>query len=297
MNFSVGIDFSWTTSKDDWTMKRFWFTPILFHKFGPDGYTHIVPPLFISLRWNNGESYWHLLPPILWSYRSIDYSYDYTTRKSEQIYKDSFLSILFSRYTSSRGEKGWDEEPYRVTMWAPLVPLGFYYHRNRDRNHLNILTLLDFSWRTKDEGTTGWSINRFWFMPFVFKKFGDEGYLHVPLALTFSWDSAESVYDPKTRTMVKDYRSHVVSPVFYRSTRSQGGRKWDEDPYYETRWFGLFLPLYYRHTDQGGSHSNLFWLFDWSRNRDDSLKRFWAMPFLFHKPGPKATPTCSRRST
>ena len=235
----------------------------------------------MSLRWKDGESYWHLYPLVLWRYRSIDYSYDYAARKSEKIYTSSLLSPFFSRFTAGRGEKQWDQEPYRVTMWAPLVPIGFYYHREPERSHLNILTILDMSWKRSD-GKDQW--NRFWLMPLVFKKFGEGGYLHV-LPFFISWNSAVSVYDAAAQSMVNEYRSHVVSPVYYLSARSRGEKKWDAAPYYETRWFGFFLPLYYKHADEKGTHKNLLWMADWSRDSTGELKRFWLLPFWFDRYG------------
>ncbi len=301
VNFLWALDFSWNRKDDERSLKRFWLMPLFFHRAGPDGYTHVIPPVHLSLRWPSGEYYWHLLPPLLWSRRSIDHKYNYKTEKSDTTYYDSFLSLLFSHYTVHKGEKKWDEKPVSRTFWFPLIPV-YYYHTEPEKTHVNALWLIDLAWRKKEKGD---ELYRFWVMPFLFHKPGDNGYTHVLppvfvnnryktgeyythlLPLFMSWKSSDTEYSYKTRKNEKVYSDSFMSPLFADFKNYRGVKKWEDNPESRTLWAPL-IPLYYYHTEPGKTHVNALWLIDlaWrKKEKGDELYRFWLMPVVFHKPG------------
>jgi hypothetical protein len=48
MNIGWLIDYSWRREKNgEETLKRFWMIPLLFHEPGNNGYTHMLPPVFL----------------------------------------------------------------------------------------------------------------------------------------------------------------------------------------------------------------------------------------------------------
>ncbi len=269
------------------SLNRFWMMPFFFHKKGPGGYTHILPPIFMTSRNTSGE-FTALMLPLMASWRR---------RESLKEYTSSTLSPLYSQFTRHRGEKKWDEKPYSITWWiGPIFPLS-YYHRDRKGSHTNLLWLAD--WSRDSRG----SLNRFWMMPFFFHKKGPGGYTHIlpPLVMTgrnangefyahmlplmASWRRMEYTFDLKDNKKITRYTSSTITPIYSKFTQHRGEKKWDERPYSLTRWIGPLIPLSYTHTDNKGTHRNIFWLIDWYRNSKGQRERLWIMPFFFNKKG------------
>ncbi|MCP4727731.1 MAG: hypothetical protein GY863_22010, partial [bacterium] len=64
-----------------------------------------------------------------------------------------------------------------------------------------------------------------------------------------------------------------------------GNEKWQGKLFSSTYWLPI-IPLFYHSSHaKEGRHTNLLWLIDWHRNKDDNLDRLWLMPFLFDRPG------------
>ncbi|MCP4133410.1 MAG: hypothetical protein GY754_20750 [bacterium] len=279
----------WASDKDE-ELERFWAMPFWFEGPGSNGYRHILPPLYISTRYSDGELYKHLIP-LFFTDRSIKSRYNYSEKKSEKIYSDSSLSLLACSFTERKGENKWDEKPYKSTIWTPIVPLYYHSYDNKG-SHTNLLWFIDWS-SDKDE-----ELERLWVMPFWFEGPGTSGYRHILpplyvstrngngelykhlLPLFFTDRSIKSRYNYSDKKSEKIYTDSSISLLASSFTERKGDKKWDEEPYKSTIWTPI-VPLYYHSYDNRGSHSNLFWIFDWGRNRNNKLTRFWMMPLLF----------------
>ncbi|HDP80130.1 MAG TPA: hypothetical protein ENN21_04735 [Spirochaetes bacterium] len=201
-------------------------------------------------------------------------------------------------YYSSHEEKTADRKT--LTWWAPLVPLT-YHHTSSSGGHRNFLWLVDYSWSRADGADR---LERFWFIPLLFRKPGVGGYTHVlpPVFMRFKtaedehythifplyarWKSSMAFYrEGENRWDVK-YTGGTLTPLFGHVKHTAGPEKWEGERYGRTFWFPL-LPLFYRSSDTGeGNHVNLLWLLDWRTGPDGSLKRFWLIPLVFHEAGP-----------
>ncbi len=298
-NFLWFIDYSWrTTGKGD-RLKRLWLTPLLFIKTGGNGYTHILPPLFMSFRESYG-GYSHLLP-FYFSWKGRETGYDYREKKT--IYKnyDSFLSIFYSRFKKQKTGENDRGKFVSDTMWiGPFIPFIYYSSEDRGGIHRNVFWLFD--WKRN----TGGEMKRFWLIPLWFYGFGDKGYSHILpplfmsfrekdgdyyrhlLPLFFSWKSSRNYFSYKEKTRVKtSYESNSFLSILYSrftKKRSTGGSA--PEIYSDTFWFGPFIPLlFYSSEDSDGIHRNMLWLIDWKKNPGGELERFWFIPLAFYKSG------------
>ncbi len=155
-NYIWLIDYSWDIVNGEDRMKRFWFLPVYLWERGDDGYTAILPPLYINNRHRGGDYYYHILP-------------FFTTweEKTGGFRRNGFATLIFSKYNVTDIKSG--EEIYS-NIWFPVIPLVF---RSRDRDsgtHTNIAWIIDWE-RDKEE-----NLKNFWFVPFIFHETGESGY-------------------------------------------------------------------------------------------------------------------------
>lgn len=284
--------FDWHNNAKNET-DRFWFTPVLFHESGDNGYTHVLPPLFLYNRHSNGEYWLSLLPLFL---RSRDKSYNYSNyvkteeeAKSNYLYEDLIISPLF--YSSDERKDNWNGELKSSTFWFPIIPLYYSHSEPGVESHRNLLGIIDWHNNAKDE------TDRLWLMP---AYFGGDTYRHIlpPLYISvFSSDDdyyrhllplfvsinfKSTVYDADGKNSITRHDRKFFTPLsgYSAVNCSEGGESLNSSAY----WFPL-LPLYYHSEDKSGSHTNLLWAIDWEKNSSDELSRFWLLPFIFHQPG------------
>jgi len=292
MNFLWLLDYTWKREKSgDENLTRFWLTPLLFHEPGRDGYTHMLPPVFIYNRHANGE-YWMSFIPFF--KRSKDIVYSYTSQnKDKNEYEDSFKSLIYC-YNDVYKEK-WGGEVKSTGFWFPFIPLLFYsYNEPGVESHRNLLALID--WHNDKNG----NLDRFWFIPFIFHEPGDNGYTTIfpPVyfhnrhangeqfrsLLPLFISSKDIVYDYSSgRKENKLYEDSITSPFFYSNTVYKDN--WGGEEKSSSLWFPI-LPLFYTYNEAGvESHRNLLWLIDWHNDKNGNLDRFWFIPFFFNEPG------------
>lgn len=131
MNILWLMDYSWhKDSSGNDVLNDFWFFPLILHQVGDNGYTHILPPIFLYNRHSNGE-YWLSLFPIF--KRSLDREFSYHNKQTSDIYTDSFRSLLFC-YNSSYSDIN-KINKIKSEYWAPIIPL-FYSSLEEDEETL-----------------------------------------------------------------------------------------------------------------------------------------------------------------
>ncbi|MCL2154409.1 MAG: hypothetical protein FWH53_01955 [Leptospirales bacterium] len=145
-----------------------------------------------------------------------------------------------------------------------------------------------------------------------FETDGDQKKSYIVLPLYYSSIST----DTSDRSLLfliwwgKDFRSNwidsyqTILPIFYHSSKTNPERSygeylwvnplfvsWRETTSYEEKehlWWAPVIPLTFHYTDKYGGHRNIFWILDYSWDREDesdSMKRFWFFPFYFWKSG------------
>ncbi len=256
------IDYSWRRYDDGERLGRLWLIPLWFYKPGADGYTHILPPLFLNNRSSNGESYTHLLPLFV-RWKDIDYEYAADEEGSgsyHTLYTKALLNPLYCSVTATGEEKGWSGEPIRSRLWFPLVPL-YYTGVDRERGrHTNVLWLFD--WQRDSRG----GLNRFWFFPFYFAKKDEYQYIFTPLYV---------------RTATKSSHASVTPLWYYRLKTAGEGRVAEK-----TLWVPLLPLLYASSSDEEGSRRRVLLLLSWESGAEGKSGSFELIPFVFHQFGP-----------
>lgn len=283
------------------TMDFFWLIPLFFHGWGADGYTAVIPPIYIDNRHSNGERYNHLLP--LWIYdKTIDqYSeYDPTGKiKSSRIENTRMLwTPLF--YSQKVRKDNWTNDPVRERFFFPTIPFLYYsYNEQETGTHRNTAVLFD--WHTSPEG----KIDRFFTMPFVFWK--SERYLHVlPFFMRFLHCDDGGSYMHLLPLFIHS-TSIGSTDVEILSIDKKVKSTWEKRPQYSASTFTLlsgrmttrdtsfngeiqssitFFPIipflfYHSYDKDQGSHTNAAMLFDWRTNADGSAERFWSPLFFW----------------
>ncbi len=289
------IDWSYNIKNNNIHMKRFWFFPLaLWKKQTSSGYLHILPPLFISTNYKNGEFYRHFIPPLFLHDRSRESTYNYGTRKYEYTHTESLVSLFYNSFEDYK-EKKWQGVPYSRTTWFPLIPIYCYSHHPKQGKHYNVAWLFDWHYSPKGD------LDRMWVFPLYFwgqeansgyrniipplyisswKKDGSS-YSHFLPLLFFNNKSIDSYYDSNSRTQQPQYTATTVSPLFVSHSKYRTAKKWDGVTYSKNFWFPIVPLYYYSRHPQHGKHINVAGIFDWHFNTKGKLDRFWMMPLLF----------------
>ena len=155
-NFFWLMDYSWNIENGESQMDRFWLLPLYLWKRGNDGYTAVLPPVYINNRHSNGDYYRHLLPLFAtWKENQGGYTWE------------EFATLLYSSYSVTEDKTG--EETYS-NFWFPIIPLYFRSSSRGQGTHTNIAWFID--WESSNEG----SLKSFWLAPLVFHQTGESGY-------------------------------------------------------------------------------------------------------------------------
>ncbi len=163
-----------------------------------------------------------------------------------------FRAGIWGVHHSRRSETDPGETEMR-RWWAPVIPL-VYSSSTATERHVNILgPLFDINWENN-------RLQRFFTLPLWF----------------FQRDRfSDTDYHTTTASLLHFY-SHYHGPADESGAASPAVDS--------TRWWAPIVPLVYHssHTDEG-THTNFLWLFDWAHNADGSYRRFWFLPFVYHK--------------
>ncbi len=171
------------------------------------------------------------------------YSYNEALNRQETV---SLTPLWLYGSTFETAKNGGAERLTGRTFGFPLIPF-LYYRSYSERNgtHLNLITLLDWSWNAAGD------LERFCFIPFIFYYPGQAG-----------------------------QQSSSVSPLWYYS--SVANPKIGEET---TLCVPLIPLFYSHSSTREGTHRNLFWLIDWRSRADGSFGHFWFIPLVFHNGG------------
>ncbi len=257
------IDYSWRSEAGSDRLSRLWLAPLLFHRPGADGYTHVLPPLFLNNRHSDGAHYTHLLP-LFSRWKGVDYCLVPGGRTYETLYTGGLLTPLFGRTTARYGEDRWSGTLMRSSLWFPIIPLYYQSSDALEGAHRNLFWVFD--WRTAPEG----GIKRFWFIPFVFHETGESGYRYY---FPFYMRPSGSKKDEGTSYGLFHYNRHTTDEsvrwvlLYYgRSATAKG----EEAAYWMPLYFHnrtperditLFLPLYFDYESANRSvHVNILGL-------------------------------------
>lgn len=172
----------------------------------------------------------------------------------DKAFTDTFYSLLFSStkayYSSNKTEK----DLARSSFWFPIIPL-FYHSKASDGSRTNILWLID--WKKNEYG----DMQRFFFIPFVFHKYGEDGYkIYFPFFISIP--SAES-----------EDSGTVYSPFYYH----------DWSPTKDTKW--RWLINYKRNDTETGEYLNTWFPFYYYHQKPTSETTMWIFPLYYNYDG------------
>lgn len=279
------FDHSW----DDKGLIHSWVAPLWFHAPGKNGYTYILPPVFMYNRNSVAGYYWHLFPLML------DYKNNLT---GEAISNTGFLSIFYNRFKTIDTSNKDNISVKKDTLWFPIIPLYYSIYNSDKGTSRNLLWL--FNWKINTAG----SLTHLVLPPFLYKhvvtqhkifeltdskkngtvitsgasendgKFFNEinGYFHiVPFYYSFS-----------NVTSVSKSSLNMLLPFWYYHKNIGYNGNHEEINNGTTLFFPIVPVLYYGKTNSDGAHRNVFMLFDWQTDSSGKLKRLWA-PLFFQQ--------------
>ena len=198
--------------------------------------------------------------------------------KENDTYTNSFYSLPFAYKTNYKNNIHTKDNIESSSFWFPIIPM--YYHSNgEDGSHNNLLWLVD--WKKDENG----DLDRFFLIPFVFLKFGEDGYTITPIYI--SMDQGK-----ESGTIYSPFYYHSWSPtedkkwtwlIHYKKNNNNTGEylnTWFPIYYYhdipskeKTAWF---LPIYYKYDGrESGEHltrviTPLYWNIE-TQERDTTL--------------------------
>jgi len=244
------LDYSWETHDGKDSMQRFWLFPALLWGKGSDGYTYILPPLFIYNKYSNGEYYNHLLP-----------LYARWTSKFDSTQSDWNINVLYGRNQVFSTKTG---EEIKWKFWAPILPV-FYWSTNStgssyihtfplfakwkdiEKNYTDegLISPLYCSTRRKSRTDDSTLYSNFWFpiIPLYYSSETKGIGNHKNLFLLFDWENDEK----------NNLKSFWFIPLVFHESRDYGYR--------------YYLPFYIRpsgSTEKEGMHFSLFHYHSWS---------------------------------
>lgn len=243
-------------------------------------------------RWDSDESSITWFFPLFYS----DFSRILFSKNTFTIRRN--LSLLHYYSSVNSDEDDIEDDISETTWWAPIIPLT-YHHISPEGGHRNILwILLDYSWTREDNSE---KMKRFWLVPPLLCawKGGPDGYLWITplyvesrnspgdnyrhlLPLFITWRSIEYRYFKKDCKWENAYCDNLITPL-YCSFEIYRNSTWSGEPFEQTRWWGVMLPLLYYHRNNEGMHRNVFWLYDTFADAKGEVARRWFIPFYFWK--------------
>jgi len=270
-NFLWLLDYSWITVYGRESLERFWLLPLYMWRAGSDGYTSIVPPVYILNKYANGDYYTHVFP-LFAAWKETD------TDTSVQV-----ITPLFGRRKVI--ENGTGKELYS-NFFFPLLPLFFRSNDSIEGTHTNIAWLVDFT--NNREG----SLKTFWLVPLAFLEFKDYGYRINPLyylhessgvdggSYTFFAPVIPLYYYGETTVTGEnglELKENIsVSPfhMYLKKTTVENPESTDSS----TLMLPI-LPVFYRNTEGNYTHWNLLGMID--RCTDTDYSRFFIFPLFY----------------
>ncbi len=241
------IDYSWRREGERDRLTRLWLAPLLFHRPGADGYTHVLPPIFLNNRYSDGTHYTHLLP-LFSCWRSTLYGLIPGGKKYETPYSAGLLTPLFGHIALRYGENRWSGSPADSIFWFPIIPLYYQSRDARKGTHRNLLWVFD--WHTAPEGT----LERFWLIPFIFHEAGDSGYrFYFPFYMRLPGSNRKEstsfgLFHYNKRTPDESVRWCLIHFAWSAPARGEEASYWLPLYYHDKtpeRDITLFLPLYF----------------------------------------------------
>ncbi len=214
---------------------------------GADGYTHVLPPIFLNNRYSDGTHYTHLLP-LFSCWRSTLYGLIPGGKKYETPYSAGLLTPLFGHITLRYGENRWSGSPADSIFWFPIIPLYYQSRDARKGTHRNLLWVFD--WHTAPEGT----LERFWLIPFIFHEAGDSGYrFYFPFYMRLPGSNRKEstsfgLFHYNKRTPDESVRWCLIHFAWSAPARGEEASYWLPLYYHDKtpeRDITLFLPLYF----------------------------------------------------
>jgi hypothetical protein len=180
---------------------------------------------------------------------------------------------------------------YDRTFWFPIVPI-FYRNSTDTGGHQNFLYLIDYTWKTSAAGT---NIDRFWFVPFLFHKAGNDGYTAFlpPLivdnrhkdgrryshALPFFINDRSIYVDYSGGKASTEYDHSIYTLLFYYNRTDSD--TWGGNEISSQLNIPIIPLLYYSYEKKGvESYKNIL-LANWRRDGSGGINRLWLSPFYY----------------
>jgi hypothetical protein len=241
---------------------------------------------FLLFWWGRDYSY----PPRVKHYQTL-FPLSYHSSDVNEKTGDGEYLWINPIFVSWRGI-GSDKDEKEHLWWVPIIPFITFNYVDRNEGHRNFFLLIDYSWDiVKGED----SMRRFWFMPFVFWKKGDNGYTSVlpPVYINNKYSNGDfyfqflPFYVSWRDTYWKDSKTSEVTNqklTILFGKRSVVDEKTGEE-LYSNFWFPI-IPIFFRSNDKDtGTHTNILGIFDWQSSKDGSLKHWDIIPFITHGSG------------
>jgi len=234
----------------------------------------------------DGNERLNLTPLSIWKDTGTQYFHLYSflfLRRGDEAHSHTALLPFF--YTGSDA----------TSNYYSVFPLFYYESAQGQRGSnffLSPLFYLSSSW--SEFRRDHFSISPFHFLVFESEKDDEDyslGFPVLPFLAFFGRSGTDRHYNFLSLLDIRrgEEESHywLIPAFFYRP----GEEGYLITPLYanleskKENWSLRALPilpfLYFNYTDSEESHSNAFVLFDWKRQNDGAIKRFFAIPFLF----------------
>jgi hypothetical protein len=268
-NFLYVLDYTWNTAGNNTNIDRFWFVPLAFYRAGNNGYTTILPPLFIYNRYRDGRRYMHFLPIFIYD-KNINT--EYSGNKTVSEYNRTWYTLPF-KY-SRTDDKKWGGEKIATQLSIPIIPVLFYSSWEKEKgSHRNVTMLFD--WHNNKDNIT----DRFWVTPIVFWK--NDSYFHFTPLLYFSVKNSFTEYDKDSKSNQTVYSKLYVNPVYTSYTEHKDS--YDGEETISHTLFPIIPILYYSYEKKGTESYRNILLANWHNNKDGITDRVWFSPLVFWK--------------
>lgn len=263
-NFLMLLDYSWETVNGVESIKRFWLLPFFMRKAGSDGYTYILPPLYIHNKYTGRDYYIHLLPLFAsWMNTSSDTESTLITplfgrrriterNTDRELYSNFFLPVIPLFYKSNDSNDG--------SRYCHLIPFFTSWHNSGKQSENQIVTPI-FSKRNVTDSESGENIYSNFFFPIIplfFRSNDREEGTHTNIAWLLDWKSNAD----------GSMKNLWIAPLVFHEFKEWGYR--------------IYLPFYARPSGcskEDGLSFSLFHYHGWSPENDT----FWAWIYYHSK--------------